>query len=448
MLRAYLQQLLAENDVKRITSTVSPDLEIAALCRREFTSDRGGRALLFDAVSGTSVRIVANLFGTQERLLNMLNVNACELKNKVKTLIQSGTEDAAANISAQCNQWAQQAAEPDYPHQTLSLNDIPALRSWPGEKDRYLTLALAHTVDPETRISNLGLYRAALVGNARIAVNFAPGSGADRHLRSAEQQGKKLPIALILGSDPALYWAAAAPLPTGCSEYGFARAISGRELGFAQCMSQPLSVPATAEILIEGEIRPGERVREGPFGNHTGQYAIRDDCPLMRVTAIRHRLKPLMPVTVVGPAPSENIQLGHFNEMLLREMCCYDDPRISDLAMPELTMFHGAAVIAVRESAAAEIADVIRKLAGSSYLRRSRLLLLVDDDINIRQFGRSWWRAVNMLKPERLIHAEGRLFINATGVDRQQLVTEDLKTASLISKRHYKVAEQPQRLCD
>ncbi len=433
-LRAYLQQLFDNNDVKRIRSEVNSDLEIAAMCRREFASESGGHALLFEAVKGTSVRVAANLFGTKERLLRMLEVDEGLLIKKIRAMIQSGTQNSAANLVAACNKASEYSVAPEYQQSDLTLKDIPALRSWPEEKDPYLSLALTHTVSPATGVCNLGLYRAALIGNQDIALNFAAGSGADCHLQLAEERGEPLPVVLIIGPDPALFWAASAPLPTDCSEYGFAAEITDRPVSLSPCLTQPLSVPANAEILIEGEIRAGERVSEGPFGNHTGQYVERNDCPLMKVTAIRHRAQPILPVTVVGPPPSENIRLAYLNELLLREMLCYDFPLIADLVMPEMTIFHGAAIIAVRDCSSEDVADLIQQLIKTTSLGRSRLLVLVDDDINIHDLNMSWWRTVNLLRPERVTATAKGLIINATGIDRERLVTEDRVTARRVDR--------------
>ena len=441
-LRTYLRQLLTDNALKRIITEVDADQEIAAVCRREYRSDRGGEALLFEAVRGTGIQVAANLFGSKKRLLQMLNLDENALIEKIRALIRSGEQDAAGNISFVCNNQPLDVAAAQYIHSNFTLKEIPALRSWPGEKDHYLTLALTHTVSPVTEASNLGLYRAAVVGDQEIALNFAPGSGADQHLQQAEGRGESLPVALILGAAPALLWAAAAPLPTSCSEYGFAAAITGRAVAMAPCLTQPLKVPAQAEILIEGQIRPGERTSEGPFGNHTGQYVWRKDCPLMKVTAIRHRATPIMSVTVVGPPPSENVQLAKLNEILLREMLCYDFPLIADFVMPEMTIFHGVGIVAVRECSAADVADLIGNLIRLTILGRSRLLVLVDDDMNIRDLNMSWWRTVNMLSPDRVIPSDKGLIINATGIDRQGLVSEDVKMSALADSREYLIARE------
>ena len=441
--RSFLQQLLNSDDLKQIATEVSADQEVSALCRREFASPSGGQALLFSRVKGTSVKVAANLLGRRQRVWRMYDLDEELLVDKLQSLIRSGRSSAADNLAAACQkatELTEISSRVEYCHRDLALADIPALRSWPGEMYPYLTLALTHTEAPGTNNSNLGLYRGALVGDQHIALNFAPGSGAGRHLQLAESSGESLPVALVLGADPLLWWAAAAPLPDGCNEYSFSETIGNRTIARAPCLTQPLTIPADAEIVIEGEITPGARISEGPFANHTGQYVSRADCPLMTVTAIRHRAQPILPVTVVGPPPSENVHLAYLNQLLLREMLRYDFPVISDLAMPEMTIFHGVAIIAIKSCQAAEVAQLIQGLTTSTWFRKARLLILVDDDINVQDVNQSWWRTINQLSPEGITATDKGLVVDATGIDRRLLVAEDPMLTAHLHRRQYSVS--------
>lgn len=425
-LRNFLQQLIHTEDLRKVTSTVDSDLEVAAICRREYKKEGGGQALIFDSVRHSPVRVVANLFGSRARMLNILRcVNEQEFTSRIRSVLASGKGSATQRLQQTCS--AQAVTVMDMSvccDNMLSLNDLPALRSWPGEKERYLTLALTQTLDSAQGEINLGLYRAAIKSNKQLALNFSSGSGAAEHLKAAEGRGEALPVALILGADPALIWAAAAPLAAGCSEYAFSRCLGTHEQIFSWCQTQPMSVPADAEIIIEGEIRPGARTSEGPFGNHTGQYVQRKDCPLMTVTAIRHQPRPIMPITVVGPPPNENIHLARFNEILIREMLRIDYPCITDFTMPEMTIFHGVGILAIAEILPAEVKHLIQDLWNNNPLSRSKLLILVDDDINIRDLQLSWWRVINRVDAGCIHHRAEQMIIDATGIDRNQLVNE------------------------
>ncbi|MCK5825509.1 MAG: UbiD family decarboxylase, partial [Desulfuromusa sp.] len=317
----------------------------------------------------------------------------------------------------------------------VNLLKLPAIQSWSGEGGRYLTLAMVITQHPRTGHRNLGLYRAQIIDSNRLAVNFSPSSGAAEHLRVAAEDGNPLPISLILGSDPALLWTAAAPLPENCDEFAFSRALFGTKINLTSGLSQPIAVPIDAEIVIEGHINPAGKIQEGPFGNHTGQYVSREDCPLMQVTAIRHRPQPIFPVTVVGPPPSENIYLAKANEILVREMLRIDYPQVSDLQMPLETIFHGVALLAVQPQSAAASKKLIYSLWAKSPLSRSRLLVLVDVDIDLRSASMSWWRTINGLQNQRIYQDNGRIAIDATGVNPSSLVLEDRQTQELLQRR-------------
>lgn len=437
--RDYLQQLIDNEDLRKIHSRVDPDLEVAAICRREYQRAGGGQALLFDSVRYSPVRVVANLFGSKARMLNILRcTNEQEFTSRVRNILASAKGNATQRLQHACS--AQKLTVADAStccDNLLGLDDLPALRSWPGEKDRYFTLALIQTGDSTQGNVNLGLYRAAIKSNEQLALNFSAGSGAAEHLSAAESRGEALPVALIFGADPALIWAAAAPLPAGCSEYAFSRCCGTPELSLSWCRSQPMLVPTEAEIIIEGEIRPGARTTEGPFGNHTGQYVQRKECPLMTVTALRHRPGPIMPITVVGPPPNENIHLARFNELLIREMLRVDYPCISDFIMPEMTIFHGVGILAVTEMQPAEVQHLIQGLWDNSPLSRAKLLLLVDDDINIHDFQLCWWRMINQLDLSRIHYNAEQLIINATGIDRGRLVNEDPLTTEMVNGSVY-----------
>ncbi len=294
---------------------------------------------------------------------------------------------------------------------------------------------MALTEDLETGARNLGLYRAQVIDFNRLAINFSSGSGAAKHLSKAKKLNQPLPISLILGSDPALIWLATAPFPQQCDEFLFYRSFFKQTLQFVRGVSQPLAVPANAELVIEGEIYHADTIMEGPFGNHTGQYVSRSDCPVMHVTALQHRPRSIIPMTVVGPPPSENIFLAKASEILLREMLKIDYPQLADLQMPLETIFHGVALLAVKPQSVAKNRDLIDSLWKGSSLSRSRLLVLLDEDIDLSQAAQCWWRAINCLQQQKIYQDAGRIAIDATGVNPAALVVEDQQTRELLQRR-------------
>lgn len=421
-LKGFIERLRLLDEVREVAEPVDTSLALAACCRREFGVEKG-RALLFREVQKSLFPAAANLFGSERRVTELLHSRSLdEFSARVETML-------AGLKHHSCWSGLQDLTEPNILVESglqhrpeLTLTELPAIKSWPGEGGHYLTLALAASRHPHTGAINLGLYRAQVLGSDRLALNFSPASGAAEHLRLAAEKGCSLPISLVLGGDPALWWVAAAPLPGGCCEYQFYTALFQRDLPLCSAISQALDVPASAELVIEGEISAEERVIEGPFGNHTGQYVTRPDCPLMRVTAIQAQAEPLIPFTTVGPPPSENIHLAAASERFIRALIRHDHSQVRDLVLPANTAFHSVALLSVVNEARGDVRELIDSLWREGPLQRARLMILVDEDIDLHQATSVWWRAVNLLSPDRLHSSAGRLAVDASGVDPHKLV--------------------------
>jgi len=437
-LPAFLEQLTHCDSLTIIRSPVATKLELAALCRREFAKNDGGKALLFTRPENSPFAVAANLFGSEQRISQLLHSPSYQkFERKLTTFLhqRSGSSVERLSVPKKNGEPSPDDKSELQPDNNISLFDLPAIQSWPDEGGSYLTLALALTEDLDTGEKNLGLYRAQIIDSHHLAINFSPTSGAAQHLTIAENNNRPLPISLILGADPALIWLAAAPLPPSCDEFQLYRSLFKQRLQLTCGISQPLEVPANAEMVIEGEVSVAETILEGPFGNHTGQYVSREDCPVMRVTAIRHRPHPIIPMTVVGPPPSENIYLAKANEILLREMLKIDYPVLSDLQMPLTTIFHGVALLAIKRQSVADNKELVNSLWRASPLKHSRLLVLLDEDINLTSMSKCWWRTINCLQNRKIYQDSGRVAIDATGVDPATLVIEDRQTRELLQRR-------------
>ncbi|MEE4253762.1 MAG: UbiD family decarboxylase [Desulfuromusa sp.] len=434
-LQKHLQKLHDLGELQTVSAEVGARLELAALCRNEFRKAEGGKSLLFKRIYSRSFPVIANMFGSEKRTTLLLHsTDFVEFSLKLQTLLRTRN----GNVEERLRFREKTNLVEDSKYQIsegLNLLDLPAIQSWPKEGGAYLNLALSITEHPDTGQKNLGLYRAQVVDSDHLAINFSPASGAAKHFAAAAKAKKTLPISLIMGSDPALIWVAAAPLPEECEEFAFHSALFDQTLKFTPGLTQPIAVPANAEIVIEGHLLPEVTVKEGPFGNHTGQYVCREDCPLMQVTAIRHRPGAICPTTVVGPPPSENIYLGKANEILLREMLKIDFPQIRNLKMPVETIFHGVALLSVKQQSAKENKELLHTLWERSPLRRAPLLVLLDEDINLSSLSHCWWRTINKLKNQRIYQECGRIGIDATGVNPSSLVEEDPNTRELLQRR-------------
>lgn len=426
-LQTFINQRLLQDDVRRIDSEISPRLEIARCCRQEFTTGNG-KILLFSNVQGSPYPVVANLFGSQERMLQILRTSTFEdFSQRIANLLRSETGGSAAErLIRLSHRSTLTSSDKQLPVVVSDLQQLPAIQSWPLEVRPYLTLPLVITQNPENGQVNMGLYRAQVIDQNKLALNFAPTSGAGKHLAIARQLGVPLHAAIVLGADPALYWLASAPLPEGCSELKMFQQFFDGELEMMQSVVTGLSIPSEIECLIEGTIT-SDTCREGPFGNHTGSYVTRPDCPVVQVERISRTQDPVMPITVVGPPPSENIFLAQANRCLIKEMLMLDHPAVADLQVPQITAFHGGSIVSLRDAGKGAVRALIATLRSeTSPLNRAKFILLVDEDIDINQPQLCFWRAINQLKTDR-IHLHGDcLTVDATGVDPRWLVKDNL----------------------
>ena len=436
-LKDFIGQFSSSGDLRRIRAEVDPNLEMAALCRQEFAR-RDGSALFFERIAGYRFRGAANLFGSAARMSAILrSADMTQFGARLGNALKQQTGDAGNRLLSLGSEGAGlQSLPPGWKQRSgATLFALPALISWQQERKPYMTLPLVVTKHPLSGKQNLGIYRTQRLNDHQLAINISTGSGAGEHLKVAADQGKPLPVALVFGGDLALYFLAAAPLPRECDEFGLFHTLFGEKLVSAQGCTQELLLPADAEFVVEGFIPPGQTCTEGPFGNHTGSYVSRRDCPVMECTSISWREEAIMPFTVVGPPPSEILYLGRANEILIREMLRIDYPEIIQLRMPEATLFHGVALLQLAADCRLNVLELITRLWHDSPLRKSKLLVVFDADLDLARTEQIYWRLINQLEPARIHQKGGQLALDATGVDPRLLVVEDKATADLIRRR-------------
>jgi 4-hydroxy-3-polyprenylbenzoate decarboxylase len=448
-LRDFVHLLESKGELRRIAVPVDAELEIAAITDR--VSKAAGPALFFEQVRGFPWPVATNLFGNLRRMAWALGVEDLEMPagRLAAALVENWTGNAESCLR---NLLADKAWQPQVGPATFSsptgpadLQKLPALRSWPGDGGRFLTLPMVITRHPETGQLNCGMYRVQIHSAQTATIRFGPHSDGGGHLAAWRERGRAMPIAIALGGDPALMLSAAAPLPAGIDEAAFAGFVRGRPLHMHVCADSDLPVPAGAEFVIEGMIDPGVTALEGPFGNHTGHYALPQPAPLLRVTALHHRPQPFLPATVVGPPPMENCYLAKATERLLLPLLRHDLPELLDINLPLQGIFHGCALVAIRKEHAGQGRAVIEQLWQSTWLRHSRLLVILDEETEVQSPANAYWRAVNQVDPERdILTRQGRLGIDAT----RKLPTEGGGTGGKVAMSAAMLTQVAQRWAD
>ncbi len=433
-LRHFISRLEADGELSRISIPVDPVLEIAAITDRICKRPDGGAALLFEHPEGSQFAVATNLFGSTRRVCLSLGITDLgELTARLNALLDlipgldSHSLDHQLTALPEFCAYAPRAATEAEP--TLvrmdppDLTCFPFLHSWPddGSADghgRYITLPQVFTANPSGGTPNCGVYRVQLRGGREAAIQWKAGSGAARHAEMYRKTGTPMPVAIILGGDPATLFSAMFPLPGDLDELTFAGFLSDTPLTTAPCITVPLRVPTGAEVIIEGYVEPGETATEGPFGNHTGFYSPAAPAALLRITSIRHRPNAIIPATVVGPPPMEDCWMAQAWERLLLAFLHKLVPAITDIHLPFEWIFHQSAIISLEHPQPGMVRNISAQLWALPWFKSARVLLFVAADAGITDLSQAAWKSINVTDcGDDCIHdsATGRLALDATG---------------------------------
>jgi 4-hydroxy-3-polyprenylbenzoate decarboxylase len=411
-LNEFIAALAQERELARIADRVSPDLEIAAVADRVSKSPGGGPALLFESPVGSDVPVAVNLFGSMKRMCMALGVStldelAAQIDDLATPRIPGGMLDALKMLpkvsrlrdlipktvsSAPCQEVVSRKG---------SLDDFPILKCWPGDGGRYITLPLVFTRDPETGARNIGTYRMQVYDGRTTGMHWQRHKGGAQHYRVAERLRKRMPVAVALGPDPALAYAATAPMPEGLDELMLAGFLGRKRVELVKCVSIDLEVPANAQIVIEGYVDPGERRREGPFGDHTGFYSHPDDYPVFHVTCITHRRRPVYLTTVVGIPPMEDYYLGKASERIFLPLIRKTLPEIVDMAFPAAGIFHNIVLVSIDKRYPGHARKIMNAFWGLGQLMFSKTIIVVDKDVDVQNEAEVAWIVGTHYDPER-----------------------------------------------
>lgn len=389
--------------------------------------ERGGPVLRFDhPVDANGLRVpmpvIANLFGTADRVAAGLGVapeRVAELGAFLAALRAptppSGARDALAR-------WpmlrAALAARPKIvahaPVQTearlsadVDLSTIPVQTHWPGDAGPLITWPLVITRQRGSAVAdvgayNAGVYRAQAIGRDRLILRWLAHRGGAAHHRSWVRAGEDAPVAIALGADPASLLSAALPLPEGVSELAFAGALNGRRTRMTPALTQPIMVPADAEIVIEGRALATETAPEGPFGDHTGYYNPAAPYPVMQVTAITHRFDPLYLSTYTGRPPDEPSIIGGVFNRLALPMICAQIPEIRALHLPPAACSYRIAVASIDKRYPGQARRVMLALWGMlPQFSYTKIIVVVDDDVDPADWDDVAWALATRMDPAR-----------------------------------------------
>jgi 4-hydroxy-3-polyprenylbenzoate decarboxylase len=420
----FLEELERAGELIRIREPVDTDLVIAEWANREMKSPGGGKALLFEKpiIDGkTAVFPVAiNTMGSRKRIAMALGVSdvgdlAQEiqliLKAKPPTDLREGFALLKQGIhllharpkrvsSAPCQEVVYNFDERRTPN-GFALRDIPILKCWPKDGGRFITFPNVHTRDPETGARNVGMYRMQVFDDQTTAMHWQVHKVGARHGKVYYERGERMPVAVSLGGDPALTFAATAPLPDGLDEILFAGFLRKKSVELVKCKTIDVEVPADADFVLEGFVQPGEMRPEGPFGDHTGFYTAVEDYPVFHLTAITHRNGAIYPTTIVGPPPMEDFYMGDATVRIFLPVFKMNFPEIVDMTLPPEGVFHNLVFVSIRKQYPYQAFKVMHGLWGMGQMMFSKYIVVVDEDCDVHNTSEVLFRLCANTDPER-----------------------------------------------
>jgi 4-hydroxy-3-polyprenylbenzoate decarboxylase len=444
-LQSFISALESADQLRRIQVEVDADLEISAIADRVSKSlapegmdgapatdpvhgAAGGLGLLFERVRGSDIPVAINLFGSYARMRMALGCDDFEaLAAKVQKLVKPEPPTRfidkvkmlpeLAKIAGYAPKQVKRGICQEIVHtDDADLYSLPIIKCWPHDagddadvivggragsarrtaasdamaggtrptaNGRYITMAGIYTTAPDGSEPNIGMYRIQVTGPQSAVFHCHIHHDGARHQRMWAAQGKDMPIAIVLGGESVLPYAATCPLPPAVSELLFAGFLNDGGIPLVAARTVPLNVPANAEIVIEGWVSATATAREGPFGDHTGYYSLADEFPTIRITAITHREKPVYPTTIVGPPPMEDYFMGKATERVFLPLLQMLIPDIVDYHLPRWGAFHNFCFVKIRKEYPLQARKVASSIWGAGQMMFSKFIVIVDEDINV-----------------------------------------------------------------
>ncbi len=410
----FLSALESRGDLVRVRRPVSRDLEITEVTQRVLRAD--GPALLFENVPGATMPVVTNLLGSPRRIALALDADAVDaVAERIARLAKlrppagllgavrdlAGTIDTLSTLRSLAPKRVRSGPCQEVEDSSVDLDRLPILTCWPHDGGRTITYPVVITKDPETGEPHTGIYRLQQYGPDTLGMHFQVHRVGANNYRKWAARGEKMPVAAVLGIDPATLFSGLAPVPEGISNFVFAGFLRSAPVELVPARSIDLEVPAQAEIVLEGYVDPTERKVEGPFGDHTGYYSAPEPFPVFHVTRVTHRERPVYLTTVTGKPPTEDAILGKAVERVFLPVIRLVLPEIVDMELPVEGLFINVGIVSVKKSYPEQPRKVMHALWGLGQMMFVRYLVVVDEDVNVHDLSEVLYRVGLQADPER-----------------------------------------------
>ncbi|HEY9399576.1 MAG TPA: menaquinone biosynthesis decarboxylase [Nitrososphaeraceae archaeon] len=411
-LREYVESLEKAGQLSRIRAKVSVDLEIAEILRRVMYKDEGP-AILFENVEGYKIPVLGNAFGSLKRLKMALDLeNFEEIGERMTALTKLKIPHG---ILSKFKMLPKLSEISDYaPKSTSSgpvtenietsnptLDTLPIIKSFPKDSGRFITFGITVSKNPETQIRNMGVYRLQVISSKKAIMHWQIHKRGALHYQMNKENMQKTEVAIVIGADPATVFSAIAPVPEGLDKFLFAGITRKKGMDLVKCRTVDIEVPASAEIVLEGYVDPSELNIEGPFGDHTGYYTPPEPFPTFTLTCMMMRNNPIYLTTVVGKPILEDAYIGKVIERSFLPLVKLFQPEVVDFSMPAAGWFQGLAIVSIKKRYPGQAKKVMMGLWGMGQLSLTKILIVVDADINVHDMNDVIWAVTTRSDPKR-----------------------------------------------
>ena len=412
-LRDFIAALEKNKELKRIPFEVDPVLEITEFADRAVKS--GGPALLFEKPRGSNIPVLINSFASLRKMQIALDVESVEeVAGRISEYLEMRMPEGLLGKLKMLPKLAEMGAffpkivsggpcKDVIRRDNFSLDEYPILKCWPDDAGRFITLPMVFSKNPDNGKRNCGCYRLQVYDGRTTGMHWQTHKQGAEHHRRLLKEGKqaRMDVAVAIGSDPATMYSAILPLPPDLDEMMIAGFLRSKPVEMVKCETSDLEVPANSEIVLEGYVELGEQRREGPFGDHTGFYSLADDYPVFHITCITQRKHPIYATTIVGPPPMEDFYMGKAIERIFLPLMRLQLPEIRDIAMPAEGIFNNLILVSIRKSYPLHARKVMHAIWGLGQAMFSKVIVVVDEDVDVQNVSEVAWKALNNIDPER-----------------------------------------------
>ena len=420
-LHEFVDKLEKVGELRRVKAEVDPVLEIPEVVQRVQSrpgpkGNPGGMALLFENPKGSRYPLLINAFGSERRMELAFEVEKLDdvaarirgfldmqtpqgLFDKMKMLpklMELGSFFPRVVKEGTCKQIIRKGSD-------VNLLDFPILKCWPQDGGRFITFPLVFTKNPVSGKRNVGMYRLQVYDQRTTGMHWQTqkhGAEHFRRARAANPEGR-IPVSVAIGSDPATTLGGVLPIPPDLDEMMFSGFLKKESAELVKCETNELEVPANAEIVLEGYVNLNEMRTEGPFGDHTGFYSLEGQYPVFHVECVTHRKDPIYLTTVVGRPPQEDYYIGHAIERVFLPLMKMTHPEIVDVSMPAEGIVHNLMVVSIRKSFPGHARKVMNAIWSLGQAMFTKVLVVVDHDVNVHDYREVVWKALCAIDPER-----------------------------------------------